>query len=176
MLSARVYGCEVYLIVVGAKLYKEIYYLVGHLVEVAASVYFVDGDYRFFAQPERLFEHVTRLRHATLYGVNEQYYAVHHGQYALYLSAEVRVSGCVDDIDFHVLIVQSGALGEYGNSALALEIARVHYALRHNFARAEYLVLLEQLIYQRGLAVVYVRDYRHVSDIGSFHIYTSVKV
>ena len=118
-------------------------------------------DYRVI-ELERLLEHEARLRHRALGGVDEKDYAVYHLEYAFDLSREIRVSGSVDYIDFHVAVVYRRVFREDRYPALALEGVAVHYALDGRLIFAVHAALLEQLIDERRLAVVDVSDDRHV--------------
>ena len=71
----------------------------------------------------------------------------------------------INDIDLIAFIVYSGVLGENGDAALALEIAGIHHALRHDLIFAVNAALLEHLIDQGGLAVVNVRDNGNITDL-----------
>ena len=79
------------------------------------------------------------------------------------------MTGGVDDVDFGVLIMNGRIFGKDGDAALALEVVGVHHAFRHLLVGAERAALLEQLVHQRGLAVVNVRNDGNVSDSRSFH-------
>ena len=58
-----------------------------------------------------------------------------------------------------------GAFGQDGDAALALELVRIERALGDLLVGAEGAGLAQQLIDQRGLAVVDMRDDRDVADI-----------
>jgi hypothetical protein len=57
-----------------------------------------------------------------------------------------------------------GALGEDGDPALLLEVVRVHRALFDALVVAERAGLAEQLVDERGLAMIDVRDDGHVAE------------
>ena len=95
-----------YLVIVGAKLNKQVKHLVNNLFgSCAVSVYLIDNNKRCFVKPECLFKHETGLRHTALKGVNKQQNAVNHSEYTLNLSAEIGVAGGVNYIDFSVFIM-----------------------------------------------------------------------
>ena len=75
----------------------------------------------------------------------------------------------VDDIDFYILISNCRVLGQNGDASLTLNIAGVHDTLRHLLVGAEYAALLQKLVYQCGLTMVYMGNNRNISDIFSFH-------
>jgi hypothetical protein len=83
---------------------------------------------------------------------------VDHRQHPLHLAAEVRVPGGIDDIDVRALVAHRAVLGEDGDAALALQVVRIHDPFLHVLVRREGARLLQQLVDQRGLAVVDVRD------------------
>ncbi len=121
-------------------------------------------------QLQRLLQHEPGLGHAALEGVHQQQHAVHHLQYALHLAAEVGVARGVHDVDAHVPVADGGVLGEDGDAPLPLEIAAVHDAVHAHLAPAEDACVLQEMIHQGGLAVVYMGDDRNVSD---FHCVSS---
>ena len=114
------------------------------------------------AHLQRLAEHELGLRHDAFLGVDQQHAAVDHAQDPLHLAAEVGVAGGVDDVDpglAGLAVPQHrGALGQDGDAALALLVVGVHGALGVRLVGAEDAGLGEQLVDQRGLAVVDVGD------------------
>jgi hypothetical protein len=77
------------------------------------------------------------LWQATLGGIDQKHHAVNHLQHALDLATEVRVAGCVDDVDLHVAVTHGCVLRHDGDPAFAFEIHRVHDALAYLFVLAE---------------------------------------
>ena len=122
---------------------------------------------------ERLLEHEARLRQRALGGVDQQQDAVHQGQRALHLAAEVGVARRVHDVDLHVLVVDGRVLGHDGDALLALEVDRVHDPLGHVLVGAEDAGLPQHGVHQGGLAVVDVRDDGDVADIGALLLHAS---
>ena len=98
-------------------------------------------------------------------GVDQQHDAVDHRQDALDLAAEVGVAGGVDNIDAGAVPFDRGALGQDGDAALALQVVGIHGALLHVLVFAHRAGLLEQLVDQRGLAVVDVGDDGDIADV-----------
>ena len=80
---------------------------------------------------QRLAQHEPGLRQRALAGVHQQHDAVHHGQAALDLAAEVRVPGRVDDVDDEPVVMHRGVLGENRDALLPLQVAGVHHPLGH---------------------------------------------
>jgi hypothetical protein len=70
-------------------------------------------------------------------GIDEQHHTVDHLQHALDLAAEISVTGRVDDVDLHLAITNGGVLRHDRDTALALEIHRVHDAVAHLFVLAK---------------------------------------
>jgi hypothetical protein len=66
--------------------------------------------------------------------------------------------GGVDDVDVGAAITHRAVLGEDGDAALALEVIGVHDPFLHVLVRREGARLLQQLVDERGLAVVDVGD------------------
>ena len=62
----------------------------------------------------------------------------------------------IDDVDVSALIIDRRVLGENGDAALPLQIIAVHDPLSHVLVGGKSPRLVEQLIYQRSLAVVHV--------------------
>ncbi|MNC87941.1 hypothetical protein D3C83_37180 [compost metagenome] len=60
-------------------------------------------------------------------------------------------------------VAHGAILGEDGDAALAFEVVRVHHALDQVLVRGEGAGLAQQLVDQRGLAVVDVGDDRDVA-------------
>ena len=65
--------------------------------------------------------------------VYQQHHSVYHLECAFHFSAEVTVARRIHDINFHVVIEDSGVLGENGDTAFPLEFVRVHYAFGNDF-------------------------------------------
>jgi hypothetical protein len=105
------------------------------------------------------------LRHGTVHRIDQEQHAIDHGEHALHFAAEVRVSGRIDDVDAVITPGDRGILGQDGNAALALQHVAVHGTLGNHLMLAEGTGLLEQLINERGLAVIDVGDDRDVADV-----------
>jgi hypothetical protein len=167
---------EVELRVSGAEAVEQIEHLVHHPVRARArAVDLVDDDNRVEAHIEGLLRHEARLRHRAVLGVHQQAHAIDHRQHALDFAAEVGVSWGVDDIDpvlSAIALVRpadGGVLGKDGDAALALEVVAVHDALAEILAGIQRLGLPQQLVHQRGLAVVNVGDDGDVAKVFDAH-------
>ena len=159
---------EVKLLVGGVQRREQVEDLVDDLARPRVrAVDLVDRDDGAEPDLERLRDHEFRLRHRPLSRVHQDDDAVDHGQDALDLAAEVGVAGGVDDVDAGVLPDDRGRLGQDGDAALLLEVVRVHRPLLDPLILAEGAGLLEQLVDERGLAVVDVGD---DGDVAQLHL------
>jgi len=155
---------EIELVFVRAQLVHEVERLVHDPVGARRiAIHLVHDDDRLQPLREGLARDEARLGHRTFDRVDEQQHAVHHRKHALDLAAEVRVAGRVDDVDVHAAIVHRRVLREDGDAALALEVVGIHHALDHVLVGGEGAGLLQELVDERGLAVVDVRDDRDVA-------------
>ncbi len=112
-----------------------------------------------------------RLRHGTVHRIHQQQHAIDHGEHALDFAAEIRVSRRIDDVDAVIAPGDRRVLGENGDAALALQIIRIHDPLLQVLARIERPGLPQQLIHERGFAVIDVRD---DGDIAKFLSHSEV--
>ena len=124
----------------------------------AGTIHLVDDDDGLESERQRLARDKARLRHGALDRIDQQQHAVDHRQHALDFTAEIGVAGSIDDIDVRAFVGDRAVLGKDGNAALALEIIRVHHALDQVLVCGERAGLAQQLVDERGLAVVDVGD------------------
>ena len=156
---------EIHLLFGCAELVEEIEGVIHNPVRACArAIDFVDDDDRLQPLRQRLARDEARLRHRAIDRIDEQQHAVHHRQHALDFAAEIGVAGGVDDVDVRAFVRDRAVLGEDGDAALALEVVRVHHALDQVLVRGERAGLAQQLVDQRGLAVVDVGDDGDVAD------------
>ena len=73
------------------------------------------------------------------------------------------MAGRIDDVDVGTLVGHGAVLRQNGNAALFFQIVAVHHALGNVLVRSERTRLLQQLVDQRGFAVVNVGDYGDVA-------------
>ena len=169
--AAGVERREVELLVIGLEVEEQLEHFVEHFGGAGVgAVDLVDDDDRLEAERERLAGDELGLRHRPFGGVDQQDDAVDHRQDALDLGAEIGVAGRVDDVDVGGLAVwrrpfDRGAFGEDGDPALFLEVVRIHRPLFDALVVAEGAGLAEQLVDERGLAVIDVGDDRHVAQV-----------
>ena len=107
------------------------------------------------------------LRHWTFRGVYEQDNAVDHLQDAFYLTAEIRVTGGVDNIDFYAVPVYGGVFREDRNTSFPFQIAGVHNAFAYRLIFVIRATLLQHFVNECSFAVVNVRDDGDVAQIFS---------
>ena len=159
------------LLVGGVQIDEQLQYLVDDLIRTCLrTVDFIDTYDDRQIQLQRLAQHKFGLRHSALKCVDHKDYAIYHFQDTFYLAAEICVARCVDDVDFCILIKYCCIFGKNRDTSFALQIIRIHDALRDLLIGTENAALLQQLIDQRRLAVVDMRDNCYVSYIFSLHI------
>ena len=129
------------------------------------AVDLVDDDDGLQTELERALEHKTRLRHRAFVSVDQEQNAVDHFENAFHFTAEVGVARRVDDVELDAFVVDGGVFRENRDAAFALEVARVHNAVGNGLVLAERTALFEQLVDERGLAVVDVRDDSNISEV-----------
>mmetsp|Transcript_43703 Transcript_43703/g.77039 ORF Transcript_43703/g.77039 Transcript_43703/m.77039 type:complete len:444 (+) Transcript_43703:726-2057(+) len=165
--TGRIDHREVQLLIVGAELVEQVEGRVDDGIGLGARlVDLVDDDDRLQAQGQRLLGDEAGLRHRAFLGVDQQHHAVHHGQRALHLAAEVRVPRGVDDVDVGAAPADRAVLGQDGDAALAFDGVAVHHGVDDLFMVGEGTALAQQLVHHGGLAVVDVGDDGDVADRG----------
>ena len=164
----RVDDRKVELVVAGPQAIEQLERLVHDpLGARARAVDLVDDDDRSQALRQCLLGDESRLRHRPLDGIDQQQDAIDHPQHAFDLAAEVGVPRRIDDVDVHdavfVRIADGAVLREDRDAALALDVVAVHHPLADVLVLGERPRLHEQLVDERRLAVVDVRDDRDVA-------------
>ena len=128
-------------------------------------VHLVDHQDHRQARFQRLAQHEPGLRQRPLAGVDQQQHAVHHGQAALHLAAEVGVPGGVDDVDGQPAVADRGVLGQDRDALFPLQVTGVEHTVGHVGVGPERTGLPEHRVDQGGLAVVNVRDDGDVTQV-----------
>ena len=106
VLGRSVNNRELNLILVCAKLDKEVEYLVDNLGRsCTGAVDFIDNNKNLFLEIKSFFKNKSCLRHAALEGVNKEQNSVNHGEDSLNLAAEIGMTRGVDNIYFSVLVM-----------------------------------------------------------------------
>ena len=158
---------EVELIVVGVQRQEQVEDGFQRLLGLGVgAVDLVDHHDGLQAQLQRLGQHELGLRHHAFGRVHQQHHAIHHREDALHLAAEIGMAGRVHDVEAHAVPFHRGAFGQDGDAALALLVVGIHGALGHVLVLAHRAGLLEQLVHQRGLAMVDMGD---DGDVADFH-------
>ncbi len=170
-LGRGVDGGEIELLVGGVKFEEKLEDHVEHLVRPGVlAVDLVDDDDGLGADFERLAQHEFRLGLRAVEGVDDEQHAVDHLEDALDFAAEIGVAGRVDDVDVIILVLERGVLGLDRDAFFAFEVHRIHDALDDGLVRAERARLTQELIHERGFAVVNVGDNGDVANLlDDFH-------
>ena len=100
--------------------------------------------------------------------------AVHHFQHSFYFAAEIRVSRRVHNVDLGSLVEDGGILGEDGDAPLPLDVVGIHHPFRYFLILPENAALLQQLVHQGGLAVVYMGDDSDISNVFPFLLHNDL--
>ena len=169
-LGAAVEERRVELVVVRTQLEKQFQHLVVHpLGAGGVAVDLVDDADGLEAVAKRLAQHPARLRLRPAHGIGQQQHAIDHLHHALHLGAEVGVAGRVHDVDLVAIPFDGRVFGLDGDALFALEIHRIHDPLNDNLVVTKRAALPQQLIHERGLAVVHVRNNCDISNFVCFH-------
>ena len=166
---------EIELLLGCAQLVEQIEGGIDHVVEAGAgTVDLVDDHDRLEPLRERLARHEARLRHRPLDGIDEQQHTVDHGEDPLDLSAKVGMPGGVDDIDVRALVLDGTVLCQDRDAALLFQVVAVHDAFGDVLILPERAGLAQQLVNQRGLAVIDVGDDGDVTK-GAAHAWLALE-
>ena len=170
-------GCGFFIFQAGGDFQQQVLGLGDNLVNAGIrAVSLVHADNNRQLSFQCLSEHEARLWQRTLGGIDQQNYAVNHGNTALNLATEVGVARGVNNVDDKVLAVlaqalavNSRVLGQNGNAALTLLIVGVHDAVRVFTVVTKGAGLLQHAVDQGGLAMVNVRDNGNITELGITH-------
>src|SRR6185369_6076636 len=113
-------------------------------------------------------QHETGLWHRPFNRIDQQQRTIDHIEYALDFASEVGVAGGIDNVDFGIVPVDSGVLGENGDAPLTLQIVGVHDALNCRGTFAENMGLLEHSVNQSGFTMIDVGDYCDITNVISY--------
>jgi len=171
-------------IIVGVKGNKQIEDLIKDIVRTCVrTVHLVNYHDGLKFAGQGLGENKSRLRHRPIESVHQQQHSISHFQHTLHLSAEVGMAGRIHDVDFELLTIRgcvfdSAVFAEDGNASLPLKRVRVHNQAVSSagqllqLAFAEHSGLAEQLVHQRGLAMVHMGNNSDISYLFRHpHIY-----
>ena len=131
----------------------------------------VDHDNRLQPAAQGLADDKFGLRQGSLGGVDQHENAIDHAEDALDLAAEIGVARRIDDIDPHRMVLGSpldrGAFGQDRDAALALQLVRIEGAFGDLLIGAKRAALPQELIDERRLSMIDMRDDRDITDIHS---------
>ena len=129
---------EIKLFIAGTQGSEKVEDLVMHLIRAGIlAVHLIDDHNRLQPARQGLGQHEFRLRQRTFGGVAQNNGAIHHGQNALNLTAEIGVAGRVHNVDLHTLPFHGGGFGKDGDAAFAFQIIAVKRAFRNILIGAE---------------------------------------
>ena len=164
---AGVHHRKVELRVATAQVVEQLEHLIDYPIRPRArAINLVDHNNRLQTQLKGLGRHKARLRHRAVNSIDQQDHRIDHGQHALDLATEVGVTGRIDDIEAVVAPLDRRVLRQDGDPALAFEVVAVHHPLALLAALGQGTGLTQQLVHQRGLAVVNVGDDGDVAQLG----------
>src|SRR5690606_32703393 len=92
----------------------------------AGAVDLIDDHNGFEAQLQRFASYETGLRHRAFNSIHQQQNTVNHGQHPLDLATKVSVSGRINNVDMCTVVADRAVLGQNGDTALFLDVIRVH--------------------------------------------------
>ena len=107
----RIDNGKIELIVIGFKLHEEFENFIIDIINTLIwFVDLVDDNNRLQALLECLAKNILRLRHRPFKGIDEKKNAVNHVQNTLDLAAKIRVTWCINDVDFRIVVHDRGVL------------------------------------------------------------------
>ena len=112
-----------------------------------------------------LLHNKTRLGERPLAGIDQEDHSVHHVEAPLHFTAEIGMTGRVDDIDFHVVVPDGCVLRHDGDPTFFFQVHRIHHPFHHDLMCPEGAGLPEHGIEQGGFAVIDMRNDGNISDI-----------
>ena len=131
------------------------------------AVDLVDHDDRLDAARQGLADHELGLRQHAFRRVDQHDGAVDHTEDAFDFTAEVGMSGGIDDVDAHAFPHHRRALCQDGDSAFFFQVVAVQRAVNHMLMLPERAGLAEEFIDERGLAMIDVGD---DGDVTNLHV------
>ena len=127
--ARRIHVGEIQLFVIGTEAGKQVETFVQRAIRLCVTlVDLVQNNDRVQSQCQRFGGDEFGLRHRAFGRINQQYNAIHHGQDAFDLAAEIGVAGRVDDVDTDAFPFDRGRFGKNCDAALTLQVVAVHGA------------------------------------------------
>ena len=100
------------LLVIGAQIHQQLQHLINHFLRSGfRPVNLIDTNNHGMMQFHCLPQHKLRLRHRPLEGIYDQNDTIDHLEYTFHLTAKIGVPGRIDDVDFHILIIDCRIFG-----------------------------------------------------------------
>src|SRR5205823_5740895 len=165
ILRARVNDWEIELLIARFQFDKKIE---NHVDDPMRSCVFsidlIDDNDRLEFVLQRLAQNKARLRLRPIVRIDHEQHAVHHLHDPLDFASKIGVTGRIDDVDSIAVPLKGRVLRANRNSFLTLEIHRIHYPFLDLLIGAKRARLPQQLIDQRRLAVIDVRNDGDVAD------------
>ena len=166
---------ELQLIFICIQFNEQVQNFINNLINtLVRTVNLVDDNNRFQVLLQCFTQYVFGLRHRAFISINQQQYAINHGQYALYLAAKISMARGVKDVDFYAFMHNCSIFGKDCDTTLTLQSIGVHNAVLYMFISTENTALLQHSINQSGLAMVNVGDNCYITNIISNHCYCSL--
>ena len=163
--AAGVQHREVQLFIGGVQFAEEVKNLVQHFLHTGIRfVHLVNDHQRTQVQRKGFFQHETGLGHGAFGRVHQQDHAVSKFQNTLHLTAEVAVSGSVDNIDLHIFVNDADIFGKDGDPPFPFQVVVIQKAVFHFLIGPEKFGLFGDLVHQRGFAVVHMGDNSDISE------------
>ena len=160
------------LLVRSLQIHEKLKNFINYLVRAGLwTVDLINADNYVKVKLQSFFKNEFCLRHSAFKGIYKKNYAVYHFQYTLYLSAEISVSGSVDDIDFYAFIMDSSVFGQNSDTTLTFDIIGVHDTFLYFLIFTENTALFQKLIHQSGFAMVYMGDNGNIAYIFAFGLH-----
>ena len=126
-------------------------------------VNFVDNNNYGVIHLKSSLENESGLGHRAFCCVNKKDNAVYHFENTFNFTAEVCVSGSIDDIDFYSVIMNRSVFCKDGNASFTFKVAGVHNTVLYNLVITESAALFEHFVNNGGFTVVNVCDNCNVS-------------
>jgi len=133
------------------------------------AVNFINYHNRLVSHRQRFAQHEARLGHRPFSSIDQQQNAIDHIHHTLYFTTKIGMPRRIDNVNFHLLVGCSipnfnrSIFCQDSDTALALEVIRIHHPLNHLLIFPKNARLAQQAIYQSRLAVIDVRNNGDIS-------------
>ena len=169
--SAAVKHGEIQLFVGGVQVDEQVKDLVQHFLRAGVgAVHLIDENNGFQVERQRLLQHKTGLGQGTFRRIHKEQGAVCQIENPFHLTAEVAVTRGVDHVHFCIAVVDADIFGEDGDPAFPFQVVVIEEALVHFLIFAEKFGLFDDLVHERGLAVVNVCNDGDVTNLHKYFL------